>query len=141
MIRSLVPSLVLSLGACASLPAGWEDATSIADFTQAECSGSPYEEYDERAEATVADGAVTVEVSQSHFRCEQDVEGFYRMDGDTLQVLVQPVDMNPRIVAGCDCLYDLNMTVDVDASEVEVFRRWDDLNDDNDPVAIPTTVL
>ena len=54
------------------------------------------------------------------FRCAQSVEGFWLAEHDTLHVLVQPIDMDPSEVAGCDCLYDLSMTVPGEGSSVEV---------------------
>ena len=70
------------------------------------------------------------------------MEAFYRLAGGGIEVLVQPVDMDPSVVAGCDCLYDVDMEVslDVDLSpeSVGVYRRWDNLNDDNEPVLIGT---
>lgn len=84
-------------------------------------------------------GAASLDYREAHFRCEQDVEGYYQIEGDTLSVLVQPVDMNPSQTAKCDCLYDIDMEIgDLAAGSltVELFRRWDNINDDNDPVAV-----
>jgi hypothetical protein len=47
--------------------------------------------------------------------------------------------MHPEVVAGCDCLYDIAMRVhDVDPDVVSLYRRWDDINDPNDPVLVDT---
>jgi hypothetical protein len=52
-------------------------------------------------------------------------------------VLVQPIDMNPSAVAACDCLYEIRMTVPVEVpATVTLYRRWDALNEPNDPVEI-----
>ncbi|MEZ4320759.1 MAG: hypothetical protein R3F61_24975 [Myxococcota bacterium] len=128
------------LAGCApDLPAGWEDAEPVASLEQAECSGNPYEAFDERFEADLESDPLVVRAFETHFRCAQDVEGYFREVGDAVEVLVQPVDMTPKAVAGCDCLYDLTIEVgarDTPPASVSLFRRWDSLNDDNEPVAI-----
>jgi hypothetical protein len=123
----------------ADLPAGWESAERVAGLVQLECEGSPYEGYDERVAFQPGDGSVVIEYSEAHFRCAQDVEGFVRGEGGGLDVLVQPIDMDPDRVAACDCLYDITIELDpVTAGEhaVTVYRRWDNLNEPNDPVEI-----
>lgn len=139
MRASVLAALLFTVG-CADLPEGWEDAEPIPDFYQRQCAGGdPYEDYDERVEASATADAVSVDYLEAHFRCAQDVEGFYKRSGDQVDVLVQPVDMNPSQVAGCDCLYDINMTLPVEPpSTVTVYRRWDNLNSPNDPVKIAT---
>lgn len=67
------------------------------------------------------------------FRCAQSVEGFWLAEHDTLHVLVQPIDMDPSEVAGCDCLYDLSMTVPGEGSSVEVWTRGDHQSGMDDP--------
>ena len=130
---------LLLLVACApDLPAGWEDAEPIADFHQAACEGDPYGKFEPTVSAAESDGGLAITYDKAVFRCEQDVEGFYKLDGDTVSVLVQPIDMNPSIVAGCDCLYTLDMGVEATGATVEMWRRWDNLNDPNDPVLIDT---
>jgi hypothetical protein len=75
------------------------------------------------------------------FRCAQDVEGFALDDGVALKVLVQPVVMRPRIVAGCDCAYRVEMTVLSAAGTVEAWKRWDALNEPNDPMLVAAIQL
>lgn len=125
---------------CVDLPEGWEDAEPIPDFYQRQCSGGdPYGETNERIEAESTADAIGLDYLEAHFRCAQTVEGFYKTDGDTVEVLVQPEDMNPRMVAACDCLYDISMTLPVaPPMTVTLFRRWDNINDPNDPVEIGT---
>jgi hypothetical protein len=122
------------------LPPGWEDAERIEGLTQTECAGSPYGDGpDETLTATGKAGAVSIAYDAAHFRCEQQVEGFARTTAHSVSVLVQPIDMNPSAVAGCDCLYDIRMTVgglDQGAASVELYRRWDNANTHNDPVKI-----
>jgi hypothetical protein len=136
------------LGGCIDLPEGWEDAERLADFTQAECSGSalggdtggPVQ-----PEVTAeADGdAVAVSAEPVTFRCAQDVEGFWRASGDgAADVLVQPVEMNPSAVAGCDCLYKLTMTVPVAAPvAIGLYTRGDHVSGRDEPAVIGSAVV
>lgn len=134
--------IALLLACGADLPAGWEGAVPIRDLTQAECAGDPYGVTNERIEVDFTADPVRVEYREAHFRCAQDVEGFARSDADRLDLLVQPIDMHPSAVASCDCLYDVSIGVaeyDGTPGVVSLYRRWDDLNDPNDPVLIGTT--
>lgn len=128
----------MALVGCTDLPDGWDGASSIADFSQSACSDAdPYGETNERVEAEAASGAIAVDYLGAPFRCSQDVEGFFRTNGDAVDVLVQPVHMNPSSVAKCDCLYEIHMTVPVaPLAALTLYRRWDNINDPNDPVEI-----
>jgi len=136
-------------GGPADLPSGWGSADRISDLTQTECEGDPYGDtgsgdYDERGTFTAGVGSLEVVYDDAHFRCAQDVEGFARRSGRTLDVLVQPIDMDPDPVAGCDCLYTVTMEItDLPAGDyaVSLSRRWDNINDDNDPVLIATDTV
>lgn len=128
--------LLLGSIACGpDLPIGWEGADRVSRLTQTECAGSPYEAHDERVEATF-DDPLQVVYREAHFRCAQDVEAFAVDDGELLSLLVQPTRMNPKAVAGCDCLYDVTMELDLSPDRVVLWRRWDAINDPNDPVRI-----
>ncbi|MCC6876011.1 MAG: hypothetical protein IT378_17010 [Sandaracinaceae bacterium] len=135
-------ALVVLLAGCGTydLPPGWEGAARL-PVVQTECGGTPYEPHDERLEAVGARGRALLDLRETTFRCAQDVEAFAREGQSSLDVLVQPRDMNPEMVAACDCLYDVH--VEVDALEpgpysVAAFRRWDNWNDPNDPVPVGT---
>jgi hypothetical protein len=137
MRRILSVVAALSAGGCVDLPAGWEDAKRVSDFTQADCDGSPYDSDvpEVAVVATEQSGAVVVSAEPLHFRCAQDVEGFWKASGGAVDLLVQPIDMNPRAVAGCDCLYRIDATIESpDAESVTVWRRWDNMNDGNEPI-------
>lgn len=131
--------ITLLLACGPELPAGWEDAVPVRDLLQQPCAGDPYGETNERIEVDF-DRSVHVDYREAHFRCAQDVEGFARSEDDRLDLLVQPIDMHPTAVAGCDCLYDVSMDVPADTipAEVRLYRRWDDWNDPNDPVLVGT---
>lgn len=134
MIRA---ALLVGLAACVTLPPGFEGASRVRDLTQADCGESPYDTgFEEAAEAEVANGGLRVIYDPVHFRCAQDVVGFFVVDGDAVDVLVRPRDMSPAVVAGCDCGYRVEAQVPADAGTVRAWRQWDNLNDDNDPVLV-----
>lgn len=137
IFRCVISAALLLAGCGNDLPPGWEGAERIEDLYQRECSGDPYTGGDERVEAEATPDAIGVDYLDAHFRCEQKVEGFFKTSGDRVDVLVQPIDMNPSAVAACDCLYDIRMTLPVTApATVTLYRRWDALNEPNDPVEI-----
>jgi hypothetical protein len=77
----------------------------------------------------------------AHFRCVQEVEGFFKTAGDSVDILVQPIDMDPSGTAGCDCGYKITLVVEPVASGPHVttlYRRWDNHNNPNNPVPIST---
>lgn len=135
---TILPVILLS-GCGPDLPAGWENAERVDELVQAECSDSPYQGYTVTiaAEKVGAD-ALRVLYSNAHFRCAQDVEAFWKTDAAGVSILVQPKDMHPDMVAGCDCLYDVTMSLprEQESGSVSVFRRWDALNEPNDPIAV-----
>jgi hypothetical protein len=140
--RLACPLLLTAALGCASsdpdLPAGWEGAQRIEHFEQHPCGDSALNAPAEMIDVEAAQDGIRVDYEHAHFRCEQDVEGYLRETGTKLDVLVQPIDMNPKAVAACDCTYAVAMTLPAKSGqhEVTVYRRWDNINDDNDPVKI-----
>lgn len=128
--------LLLSCGA--DLPEGWEEAEPVEDLEQTDCEGSPYDTgWTEAMSAEAGSPGLRVIGDPLHFRCAQEVEGFYMSSGDQVDVLIQPKDMDPRAVAGCDCLYRVEAGVPLaPPAEVTLWRRWDNINDPNDPVEV-----
>jgi hypothetical protein len=125
----------------ADLPEDWSGVERIQQFVQKACGGSAIEEHEERAEVEASTGGVRIDYRDAHFRCAQDVEGFVRRKDGKVDLLVQPVDMSPDGVAGCDCLYHIEMEVaplTQGETALRVYRRWDNMNDANDPVLIET---
>jgi hypothetical protein len=123
------------------LPEGWGDAEKVTEFLQFACGGSALEGGNERMDLRGAEHEVLIEYYDAHFRCAQDVEAYSMESGDHLEVLVQPVDMDPDGVAACDCLYEIHLIVDTDEEQeysVTLYRRWDNLNSDNEPVVVDT---
>ena len=133
-------ALVLLAGCAPDLPEEWEDARHIDDFTQEECDGSPMDTgWESTVSASVGTPGLRVVGDNLPFRCEQEVEGFYRVDGDAVDILVQPVNMDPRSVANCDCLYKVEAGIPEDPpATVTLYRRWDSINDENNPVMVGT---
>jgi len=131
-------AFVLALVGCGpDLPDGWEDAAPVEAFAQSACDGTPYEAFDTRVSSTL-EADLTIEVLDARFRCEQAAEAFWHEVDGGVEVLVQPVDMRPGAVAGCDCLFDLEIgvgTLDETPSQVAVYQRQDRLNEPN-PVSL-----
>jgi len=126
------------------LPAGWEDAEPIADLMQNPCADSALaSELKDTLRANVEGNTIVLAYDHAHFRCVQDVEAFAKRSEHALEVLVQPVEMHPHVVAGCDCLYDINMRLESapGALDITLYRRWDALNEPNDPVSIGSVKL
>ena len=134
--------LIPLLAACApDLPDTWEEAVLVEQLTQSECGGDPYEGYQTSYQVQTGMGQVELSWYNAHFRCEQELEAWYVSDGPVVRFLVRPVDMSPKEVASCDCLYDIDMRItgqDEDIDEVTLWRQWDDLNDANEPVEVVT---
>jgi hypothetical protein len=151
--KSLFSVVALSLLACSSsssgskpdLPAGWDGAQAVTDFTQATCGGSadapggPSESIDASASAS----SVSVAYHAANFRCDQSVQGFMRSGPKSIDFLVQPVDMNPVHAAGCDCLYEISLATKASpgTTTVTVYRRWDNESGSTDPVKIGTALV
>lgn len=129
--------------ACSGLPSDWEEASSAANLSQSACTGSPADLEQgtrrERIEIRAVAGGLHVDYRDAHFRCEQRVTAHARRSGSTIEVLVQPADMNPMSVAKCDCLYDIGFEIPnlpAGTYAVTLQRRWDNKHSPNDPVVI-----
>lgn len=123
--------------ACTDLPEGWDDAEPI-EITQSDCKGSVIGSGETEEIQTSQQGSV-VELNyvDAHFRCDQAVEGFARRGEDSVDLLFQPVDMNPSAVARCDCRYDLKASVLFrNETKLSVWRRWDSVGGEKAPVLV-----
>ena len=144
-MRRFLVSLVLFATACSQLPSEWASANVVENFTQSACA--PLPELEARGGERLAvqpagTGRLRVEYRNAHFRCEQKVTAYAKVNGSAVDVLVQPADMNPSSVAKCNCLYDIAFEVPGLAAgtyDVLLQRRWDDRNSPNDPVRIGAT--
>jgi len=149
-VRIVHPSVYIAgvfvLGACSSshLPEGWDNAARVKNFVQEACASSGVDFSNERASFAGGTGNIGVDYQDAHFRCEQDVEGLFKAAGGTVDILVQPTDMNPRSVAACDCGYRITFLVEpvsAGAMQTTLYRRWDGQNSPNDPVQISTALV
>ena len=143
MTRSLViVGVTAALLACSRLPADWQNASGVAAFHQSDCIGSVADLEQGRAERVKLrgdDGRLHVEFLDAHFRCDQRVTAYAKLSDRRVEILVQPVEMNPVTVAKCDCLYVVRFEVrglDAGEYEVTVHRRWDNRHAPNEPVEI-----
>jgi hypothetical protein len=132
----------LVVGGCASdsadLPQGWESARHAKNLVQEVCADS-MDFSGEGATFTGGTGSIGVDYRQAHFRCEQDVEGYFMTADGSVDILVQPIDMHPAAVTRCDCGYNITFVVDPVPAGImltTLYRRWDAINDPNDPVRI-----
>ncbi len=135
----LLASLVAFAGCGPDLPAEFKGAVGVNSFVQSECGGTPEEGDQARVTFTRRDSAIQANLSEARFRCEQEVEGFVKVEEGTIQFLVQPVDMNPDAVAGCDCLYNVTMDVqelEPDAYDVSLSVRGDKQSGQEEPVEL-----
>lgn len=131
-------------GSNADLPVGWENAKPVTGLVQVECAGAELDFKGEGATFVAGFGKLDVTYDKAHFRCEQSVEGYFQTSEQALEIIVQPVDMNPSSVARCDCAYGITLTVQpLEAGEFSttLFRRWDSLNEPNDPVEIASELV
>jgi hypothetical protein len=141
LVVSMIGASVL--GACSSdsakdMPEGWGNAARVKSLVQELCPGSMMLT-NERASFTGGSGDIDVAYQEAHFRCEQDVEGFFKATSNTVDILVQPIDMHPTAVAGCDCGYNITFVVEPVAAgtfQTSLYRRWDGMNADNPLVPI-----
>jgi hypothetical protein len=130
----------------AELPPDWEDASRIERFRQSGCGNSPASVGPaETIDVAVTGGTIDINYAHAPFRCQQNVEGFVRETGNALDVLVQPVDMNPAQPTTCSCLYDLGLTLPARAGSYKpgeytltIHRRWDNVVAENPLVPVST---
>ena len=106
----------------ADLPPEFSAAHQIA-VMQTACNADPYEG---PPEYLVWDAPAShVTYRNAHFRCQQPVCGYAMLEGDAIDVLVQPCEMNPTSPKKCDCLSDVGLAVPKGVTRVGLSRRWD----------------
>jgi hypothetical protein len=134
--------VVVGSSACSNpntnLPAGWEDAQRVEQLEQRPCSGGALDMTNEALAWQALGDGLSVSYDEAHFRCEQDVEAYRRDRSDAIDLLVQPIDMNPSKVAGCDCRYEITMQIPSSrgAYKLTLYRRWDNFSGLNTPVEV-----
>ncbi len=138
--RFMPTILLIGLGAtmlaCGSpeLPEGWEDATAADEFVAEELGETDFGDPD--MGAVYISGNLDRLEARYHasFPCTEELEGFQRVDGTNVDLLVQPTDLHPDAVAGSDCTFDIDFTlVDLDEGtyHVRLYRRDNDLVDED----------
>ena len=80
---------------------------------------------------------IKIDLYGVHFRCSQKVQGFIKTTGKSIDILIQPIDMNPESVAKCDCNYEINIEIDnaYESHEfnLNVYIRGDNFSGNNNP--------
>ncbi len=121
---------VAALGACgADVPEGWTCTSSLA-IDQSECQADAL---GSDVEPTVTATEQGVMISGANFRCAQDVCAYLDDSVEPARLLLQPCDMEPETVAKCVCLYGLEVDVDVPASGLDVYSRYDSIGGEQEP--------
>lgn len=103
----------------------------VSEFSQGACSKnlplipqSPGGTVDVKASGAY----IWVTYKQAHFRCEQKVQFYVDQEDSVIKVTARPIDMNPSVVAGCDCQFDLSAKVGPFPAgnyQVEVYHKTD----------------
>ena len=103
-----------------NLPEGWEEAARLTDFSQSDCDGDPGEGFGrtQDLDVTLSTGFAAVSWTNTVFRCDQPLEAYVRRT-NRVEVLVQPVEMNPEEPARCDCYYNLDFALNVTEADTE----------------------
>ena len=76
------------------------------------------------------------------FRCKQPLDGFLRRSPDQIDLLLQPINMDPRDVAKCTCTFDVE--ADVVAKGTVAFSgfvRGDNYGGVQEPKQVGETVI
>ncbi len=111
-----------------NLPGIWAEATLIEHFTQAICNEDMEEvmENAPKASTKVVNDTILLTYPNAHFRCDQAVQGYVKRTDNGYSVLIQPTEMNPFMVAKCDCGYTLEAKLpNIKPNDVRVFHRGD----------------
>ena len=136
--------VAVGCGGGSNLPEGWEDALLLQDFSQSECVGDPDDgvERTQSVDLSVRSGGAFVAWTNVLFRCDQALEAYVRR-GDSVDVLVQPIDLNPADPARCDCFYDLDLSFNVSDSERRFgfYTRRDEVGGPSSPSLLGNLVI
>ncbi len=131
MLFTLAGTTLVACGP--DLPGGWEDAVTVDEFAADEIGETDWED-PELDQVHISGNLDRLEAAYlGSFPCTTDLEGFQRIDGTDIDLLVQPTDLHPGEVAGSDCTFDIDFTVvglDEGTYHVRVYRRDSDMVDD-----------
>ncbi len=117
-----------SLQACSGGPSN----ELVQQFNQSECMSNlpliPHAPGDQPVEIATDGAYITVLYKLANFRCEQKVMFVSEQEGTIIKVTARPVDMNPSVVAACDCKFNLTAKLgpfDSGDYTVKVFHQTD----------------
>ena len=136
LLQASAVAILVAPIACTRLPAEWRGAAAPEAFRQSACNDHPIDSAPERLAVLGGAGRVSVDYFDAHFRCEQRVAAYVKVSRARVDVLVEPVEMNPISVAKCDCLYDIHLEVPhvpPGTYDVTLSRRWDNRQSPNEP--------
>ena len=146
--NNIFPFMAVFFTACVSdLPEGWGQSEMIDELQQSECEGDPYETEESSEEDSlhgrIENGELQLQYSKAAFRCDQVVEGFYMIEDGALSILIQPQEMNPSMVAKCDCLYDIDISILglEGINEIDVYKRSDGYSGEPSMIHVDTMNL
>ena len=130
----LLVSASATLVACGSdLPDGWDDAVTVDEFAADEIGETDWDD-PELDQVHISGNLDRLEAAYlGSFPCTTALEGFQRIDGTDIDLLVQPTDLHPDAVAGSDCTFDIDFTVvglDEGTYHVAIHRRDSDAVDE-----------
>lgn len=148
-MHKLLFAATLGLASCTSdnpnLPEDWQEALLLSDFMQTTCRGEPGdgEEHPEEVGVVVRSGAAFVTWTNVLFRCDQDLEAWVRRSGTAVDVLVQPIDLNPEAPARCDCFYDLDLSFNLSDQERQLsfYTRRDEAGGPSSPTQVGSLTI
>ena len=130
-IALLIFAPLVGLVACGvlELPDGWEEAVPATDFESIEQGAADYDD-PELGAVYISGNVDRLEVSHlASFPCTESLEGFQRVEGTQVDLLIQPMDLHPNAVAGSDCAVDIDFAIlDLDEGtyHVSLYRRDND---------------
>lgn len=127
-IATSVLSLSLSFVACSGSPTN----DLLQEFNQSDCMSNlpliPQSPETQPIEITTSGSYINVLYKMANFRCEQKVKFVTEQEGNTIKVTARPVEMNPSVVAACDCKFNLTAKLgpfDDGSYTVKVFHQTD----------------
>ena len=89
------------------LPPGWESADFVKSFT-GPCLWGNIEDGQSELGAVSIDGETILFVDRLSFNCVADnLDVFVKEEGESMEILIQPSEMNPGSLTRCMCTYDV----------------------------------
>ena len=132
---AVIGVLFLMVPGCLALvlPEGWEEAIQADSFRWEELGTVDSVEWAGFGTMQLFGNYDSIDVNyQDSFPCTEQLRAFVRVDGEQIDLLVQPVDLHPSAVAGSNCV--MEMTVHAPDLEqgrysIALYRRDNDVVD------------